>query len=87
MRQIIVIDEAEHNRFGLRTARCMNTRKQKNRCGGVLSALSAADRKQLGQYKLDASPVWNGMAAVEGLLLISCRDGSLVCFESKERSE
>ena len=57
------------------------------RKGGVLAVLDKESGERLAEYELDSPPVWNGIAAVEGLLFLSCRDGSLVCFESKERSE
>jgi len=53
------------------------------RRGGLLSALSAADGKELSKYELDAPPVWNGMAAANGRLYISTRDGRLLCMGKK----
>ena len=51
--------------------------------GAMLWAVSAADGKRLSEVKLDAMPVWDGMAAAGGRLYLSTRDGSLVCLEER----
>ena len=48
--------------------------------GGILWAASAADGKKLAEYKLDAAPGWDAMAAAYGRLYLAMRDGSVVCF-------
>ena len=48
--------------------------------GAMLAAVSLADGKTLGQYKLDALPVYDGLAAARGRLLVSLEDGSLLCL-------
>jgi outer membrane protein assembly factor BamB len=48
--------------------------------GNTLWIASATDGKKLAEYNLDAPPVWDGMAAVQGKLIIGCRDGTMVCF-------
>ncbi len=48
--------------------------------GGILWAAAAADGKKLAQYKLDAPPCWDGMAAANGKLYVSLEDGSVVCM-------
>ncbi|MFC1498120.1 PQQ-binding-like beta-propeller repeat protein [Verrucomicrobiota bacterium] len=50
------------------------------RKGGILTVMDKETGKKISEYKLDSPPVWNGMAAVEGKLFISCMDGSIVCF-------
>ena len=50
------------------------------RKGAVLMALAARDGKKLSEAKLDSPPVFDGMAAVDGRLLLSLKDGSLVCL-------
>jgi outer membrane protein assembly factor BamB len=52
--------------------------------GGELWAFSAADGKELSTLKLDAAPVFDGMAAAGGKLYLSTRDGRLRCFGAKE---
>jgi outer membrane protein assembly factor BamB len=47
---------------------------------GQLCAVSAADGKTLATYELAAAPVFDGMAAVPGRLLVSCTDGSVCCL-------
>ncbi|MHC5055734.1 MAG: outer membrane protein assembly factor BamB family protein [Planctomycetota bacterium] len=51
--------------------------------GGVLWAASADDGRKLGEYKLDAAPSWDGMAAAGGRLYISTADGKLVCMGAR----
>jgi hypothetical protein len=49
----------------------------------LLYAASAADGTELARYKLDSSPVFDGMAAAYGRLYISTRDGSVLCVAGK----
>jgi hypothetical protein len=49
--------------------------------GGVLWAVAKDDGKRLAEHKLDAPPVWDGMAAAYGKLFVALRDGSVACFE------
>ncbi len=51
------------------------------RKGGVLAAFAAGSGKKLAEYKLDAPPVWDGMAAAGGRLYLATMDGKVVCFE------
>jgi hypothetical protein len=55
------------------------------RLGGRLLALSAEDGKLRAQYRLDAPPVFDGMAAPGGRLLLSAVDGKIVCYEGENR--
>ena len=50
------------------------------RMGGVLWAASAADGKKLAEYKLEAPPRWDGLAAADGLLFVSLADGRILCM-------
>jgi len=50
------------------------------RKGAELVALSAGNGKQLARRALDTPPVFDGMIAVPGRLLIALADGSLVCL-------
>jgi len=54
------------------------------RKGGVLRAVSAGDGRRLAEYKLDAPPVYNGLAAAAGRLYLSTVDGKIVCMQSDE---
>jgi hypothetical protein len=47
---------------------------------GELWAVSAVDGRKLEQYDLGGAPVFEGMAAAQNKLLVSLRDGRLVCF-------
>ena len=50
---------------------------------GLLWAVAAADGKKLADYELAAAPVFDGMAAIPGRLLVSCTDGSVCCFAGR----
>jgi outer membrane protein assembly factor BamB len=50
------------------------------RRGGVLQARSVADGSMLAEYRLDAPPVYDGMAVAGGRVYVSTKDGNLVCF-------
>ena len=54
------------------------------RMGGVLWAATAEDGTKLAEYKLDAPPVWDSLAAVEGKLFLCTTDGQLRCLAGKE---
>jgi len=49
--------------------------------GAVLRAVTAKDGKTLSELKLDALPVFDGMAAANGRLYVSLQDGSVLCLE------
>jgi len=51
------------------------------RKGAVLWAVSAEDGKKLAEYKLEKTPVFDGMAAARGRLYIACQDGSILCMQ------
>jgi len=48
--------------------------------GALLWVVSADDGKKLAQYKLQALPIWDGLAAAAGRLFVSLQDGSVVCW-------
>ena len=50
------------------------------RQGAFLCVVAAADGRQLAKYKLESSPVFDGMIAARGRLFVSLKNGSLVCF-------
>jgi len=50
------------------------------RLGGILWAASATDGHELHEYKLEASPAWDGMVASAGRLFISLTDGGIECW-------
>lgn len=51
--------------------------------GASLWAVSTADGSKLAEYKLDALPVFDGMAAAYGRLYVSTGDGKVVCFSGR----
>jgi outer membrane protein assembly factor BamB len=55
------------------------------RKGAKIVAISAADGKQLAGRDLDTPPVFDGMIAVPGRLLVALTDGSLVCLAGQAK--
>jgi len=51
--------------------------------GALLHVVSASDGKKLAEYKLETVPVWDGMAAANGRLYLSMKNGRVQCFEGK----
>jgi hypothetical protein len=54
------------------------------RQGGVLAAFAAADGRKLFECRLDAPPVWDGMAAVSGRLYVALMNGQVVCRKGEK---
>ena len=50
------------------------------RKGGMIYVASAKDGAKVSELKLEAPPVWDGMAAANGKLFVSTADGSIRCF-------
>ena len=50
------------------------------RMGGMLWAVSTANGRKLAEYKLDAPPVWDSLAAANGRLFLCTTDGRVHCF-------
>jgi len=48
--------------------------------GALLIAFSASDGTELAQYRLDSSPVFDGMAAANGRLYLSMENGQVLCM-------
>ena len=53
------------------------------RKGAVLWAVSAADGRKIAEYKLDAPPVYDGLAAANGKLYLTTTDGKVLCMRAK----
>ena len=51
--------------------------------GSMLWAVSAEDGKRLAEYKLDALPVFDSMAAASGRLYFATTDGKVRCYAPK----
>jgi len=51
--------------------------------GVILWAVSTEDGSRLAQYKLDAQPVFDGMAATNGKLYIAQKDGKVLCLAGR----
>jgi outer membrane protein assembly factor BamB len=50
--------------------------------GGRLWVVSAGDGRRLAEYDLEAAPVFDGMAVVRDMVLMSLRNGTLTAMES-----
>ena len=57
------------------------------RKGARWAAFSASDGQELAQAELPACPVFDGLIAASGRLLVSLEDGSLVCLAGKSQQE
>jgi outer membrane protein assembly factor BamB len=51
------------------------------RMGGMITIHSKADGKLKRQIELKSPPVFDGLASAAGKLFVSCKDGSVLCFE------
>lgn len=52
--------------------------------GSVLRAISAKTGETLAEIKLDALPVWDGMAAAKGKVYLTTKDGKVRCLKAAE---
>lgn len=57
------------------------------RAGGRLWAVSAESGERLAAYPLQASPVFDGMIATPGRLMLSTTDGRLACFAARQSGD
>ncbi len=48
--------------------------------GGLLAAVSAATGAKLAELKLDSAPIFDGLIAAAGKLLLSTHDGKVLCL-------
>ena len=53
------------------------------RKGGLLRAVSTTDGKKLAECRLDSIPVFDGMSAADGKVLVSLVNGSVVCYGAR----
>jgi len=53
------------------------------RAGGVLRAVAAKDGQMLGEQKLQAPPVFDGLIAAGGRLYMVTTDGRVMCFAAR----
>ncbi len=53
-----------------------------NRKGGALVVFSKENGEKLVEYRLDSVPINDGMAAADGRIYVSLKDGSIICFGS-----
>ena len=51
------------------------------RMGGLITIHSKTDGTLKRQIELASPPVFDGLAAAAHKLVVSCRDGSVLCFE------
>jgi len=53
------------------------------RKGAVLWAVSTEDGEKTAEYKLSAPPTYDGLAAANGKLYLTTRDGKVLCMSAK----
>ena len=54
--------------------------------GGLLWVVSAESGEKLGEYKIPAIPVWDGMIAANSRLYVATMDGVVLCLgENQEQ--
>ena len=51
------------------------------RMGGLIAICSKRDGKLKSQIALESPPVFDGLASAANKLVVSCRSGSVLCFE------
>jgi hypothetical protein len=51
--------------------------------GGLMWAVNKSDGKKMAEYKLDSTPVFDGMAAANGRLYLSMKNGRILCLAGK----
>jgi hypothetical protein len=51
--------------------------------GALLMGVSTTDGKPVIRLDLSSEPVWDGMAAANGRLYLSTKDGKLHCFDKQ----
>ncbi len=51
--------------------------------GALLLAVAASNGATLAQYRLEAAPVFDGMAAVANRIYMTLENGSIVCMETE----
>jgi len=69
----------------LKQAAVEQTRAVRGRDGGSLLAISTADGSRLAKVDLPSPPVFDGMIAADGKLMLSLMDGSVVCYGEKAK--
>ncbi len=55
------------------------------RKGGILAVFDATSGEKLSEVKLDAPPVWDGMAVAAGRLFVSTINGKIVCLSKRNQ--
>ncbi|MBA7670511.1 hypothetical protein ES703_78657 [subsurface metagenome] len=82
-----VVDEKEvFNRpddAGIRAKVNEQTAALEGRKGALLWVVSASDGKKLTEYNLESPPVWDGMAAANGRLYLSMKNGRVLSLAEK----
>ena len=51
------------------------------RRGGLILVCSKADGRIMRQMEVESPPVFDGLASAGGRLFVSCKDGSILCYE------
>ena len=54
------------------------------RAGGIVAVYARTSGKKAGEVKLASPPVFDGLAAANGNLYVSTRDGKVVCVSGSK---
>ena len=55
----------------------------KGKDGSIMWAVDTKTGKKLAEYKMESMPVWDGMAAANGSIVMTTMDGDVVCYSGK----
>ena len=50
------------------------------RMGGIIKVVSANDGSTVAEYSLDSNPVFDGLSAADGRLIVITKDGTIICM-------
>jgi hypothetical protein len=57
------------------------------RKGGVLQVLAKTSGEQIAAWQLESPPVFDGVSAAAGRVLVASEDGSVTCFVGSKGDE
>lgn len=54
------------------------------RRGAILMAMNPSDGEKLSEFRLDSTPIFDGMSAAVGRLYLSTTDGQVICMAAAD---
>jgi hypothetical protein len=55
----------------------------KGKNGSIIWAVDTKTGQKLAEYKMESMPVWDGIAAANGSIIMTTMDGNVVCYTGK----